>query len=85
MDTIDLPVSHDRTAQRPGWDQLPDPRESNRASLDSPVSHVDVKYSGFSPDIAAVVHTADHRAHFVKAIHATSPWPTGTAPRPGSP
>ncbi len=74
MDAINLPVPHDRTAQRPDWIQLPtELREAISNRLASPVSRAEVKYSGFSPGFAAVVHTADRRASFIKAIHVASP------------
>ncbi|GAB4054877.1 hypothetical protein [Catellatospora paridis] len=86
MDTIDLPVPHDRTAQRLGWVQLTaDLRESLSASLDSPASRADEKYSRFSPGLAAVVHTADTAPTSSKPSTPPHPWRAGTAPRPQSP
>ncbi|MGA3527438.1 aminoglycoside phosphotransferase family protein [Melissospora conviva] len=63
-----FPIPYDRTARRPGWEQLPAAvRDAVVALLGAPVTGVDVAGGGFTGGFAATVRTADGAAAFVKA------------------
>lgn len=61
-------VPYDRTANRPGWEDLPaEFRQALEERLGARVVDVRVSGCGFTPGFAALVNTADGEQHFIKA------------------
>ncbi|GAA1378513.1 phosphotransferase [Catellatospora chokoriensis] len=66
-------LDYERTAQRPGWEHLPEQlRAAITDRLGSPVTSAVSRTSGFSAGFASVLTTADRGSYFIKATSATS-------------